>query len=1012
MDNEETSTIKKTPRMATSRLRQERERHGWSQSELATRIGTNQVSISRWEQGLIMPGPYFRQRLVEVFEKSLEVLGLFTETIEGADEDNAAGTNEMPEAAVPQSVSVPLWNVPYRRNLFFTGREDILASLYTELNRGKFAALTQAQAISGLGGIGKTQVATEYAYRYRELYQATLWVNAFSRDTLTTNFGMLASLLKLPEQHEQDQNIVVQAVKRWLETHEGWLLILDNVEDLEMLADFLPMQGAGSLLLTTRLQALGSIAQGIPVEKMGLGEGITFLLRRTKVIGADASVSQASQESRDQAAEIVTALDGLPLALDQAGAYIEETRCGFSAYLNLYRTRRKDLLRRRGRVSIDHPESVAATWSLSFQQIEQENSAAADLLRLLTFLNPEAIPEEIIAEGATELGPVLAPVAGDALDLNEAIELLLHFSLLRRDPEARLLSIHRLVQAVLKDGLTKEQQSLWAERAIRATNKTFPDVDLKTWTECQRCLPHAQSGAAYIQEYELAFPEAARLLNQAANYLSTHAQYPQAEPLLQQSLRIRQQVLEPTHPAIASTLNDLGVLYLTQGKYSESAPLLQQALQIREQVLGLEHPNTASSLNNLALLYYAQGTYARAEQLYLQALAIRQRVFAPEHPDIAQSLNNLAELFTTQAKYEDAESLYLQALTSQQNVLGEHHPDVAKTLNNLALLYRTKGEYEKAEQHYQQALRIQEEILGENHPDFAQTINNLARLYRAQGAYTKAEPFYQRALAIRKEVFGSEHPHVAQSFYGLAKLYTSLGKYDEAEICAKQALRIQEQRLGSEHPDVANTLGILAKIYQGEHKLDEAKALNLRALQIRERTLDPNHLHIAFINNNLAEIYHAQGKYLEAEPLIARSLEIRVQVLGPDHPYMAYSLSNMAANYFLKGDYLQAETFWKEALIIREKNLGSDHPRTASTYHDLAKFYAALGRYEEAESLFRKVLTIREKALGPEHPAFITTLENYASLLHAMSKEDLACELEQRIKSIKAMKERRFNSVN
>jgi len=1000
MSTNEPPVVKKASRSAFSRLKQERERRGWSQSELAERIGTNQVNISRWEKGSTTPSPYFRQRLGELFGKSLEELGLFKETEDESNEE--ASRNSKPSASLVHSVHLPLWNVPYRRNPFFTGREDILTYLYTVLKSNRAAALTQAQAISGLGGIGKTQIALEYAYRYRGQYQAILWVTAASRNVLIAEFVTLAALLDLPEQHEQDQDIVVRAVKRWFVTHESWLLILDNVDDLEMISEFLPTQGAGNILLTTRLQALGAVALSVEVEKMGMDEGILFLLRRTKTLAPDASLVQSRKEIQAQAVEIVTELDALPLALDQAGAYIEETRCGLLAYLNLYRTRRKDLLLRRGRFPADHPEPVTTTWSLSFQQVEQESFAATDLLRLLAFLNAESIPEEILIEGAVELGPALGLVAADPLKIDEVIELLLRYSLIRRNPEFKFLSIHRLVQAVLKDGMERNQQRLWAERAIRAINKAFPNVELKTWARCQRCLRHAQISAAYIEEYGLAFPEAARLLNQAANYLSTHAQYAQAEPLLRQALTIRKQVLEATHPDSAYTLSDLGVLYLTQGKYQDSAPLLEQALKIREQSLGLEHPDTAASLNNLALLYYVQGKYVLAEQLYQQALHIRQSVLEPEHPDIAQSLSNLAELYTVQGKYQQAESLYLQARDSQEKALGLHHPDVAKTLNNLALLYRSKGEYSTAEQLYKKALSIQEQILGPDHPDVAQTLNNMARLYRAQGEYVEAEPLYRKALAMREKVFGHNHPHVAQSFYSLMKLYHSQGNYFQAEEFGKEALKIQEQHLGSNHPDIASTLGMLARIYQGQGKQVEAETLYQRAVTIRESTLGSDHPHMALLFNSLAEIYQAQGKYSEARMLITRSIEIRERSLGRDHPYMAYSIGNLAENSFLLGDYVQAEKLYKEALTNREQNLGPDHPRTASAYHSLAKFYVALNRYAEAEPLYQKALAIREQALEPGHPAIAATLEHYAILLHKTGKENQACVFEGRAQAIRA----------
>lgn len=988
MDKEEAPVHRKNA--AVSRLKQERDRHGWSQSDLAARLGTSQVNVSRWEKGLTAPGPYFRQRLADVFAKSLEELGLFTD--EG-EEESSSGLL----LTTSPIYAVSLNTLPFRRNPFFTGREDILTALFTTLMRKQTAALTQAQAISGLGGIGKTQIAVEYAYRYSEHYQAMLWVTASARETLIADFITLAGLLDLPEKDEQDQNIVIRAVKLWLATAQvRWLLILDNVDDLEMIAEFLPAQGVGDVLITTRLQALGALAHGIEVEKMGMDDGVTFLLRRTQALTP--GVASQQTEQRQLAAAIVEELDGLPLALDQAGAYIEETRCGFSAYQQLYHTRRKELLQRRGRFSADHPESVAATWSLSFQQVEQESPAAADLLRFLAFLHPEAIPEEILSAGAAELGPALSPVAGDALELNGTIGLLLRYSLLRRNPEARLLQMHRLVQAVLKDSMEKEEQREWAERALRATNRAFPEIEVNTWAQCQRLLPHAQVGALALDEYELAFPEAARLLNLAANYLSTHARYTEAEPLLLRARALLEQLFDADHPETATLLNDLSSLYLIQGKYQQAAPLLNQALEMRERVLGEEHPATAASLNNLAGLYYEQGNYQRAEQLYQQALAIRQKVLAPEHLDIAQSLNNLAALYTAQGNYPEAEPFYLRAQASQEQALGPHHPDVARTLNNLARLYRLQGQYEQAEQTYQRALAIQNQVLGRHHPDMAQTLYNLARLYRAQGKYAEAEPFYLRALAMCQDVFGSEHPRVAQVLYGLAKLYTSQGRYGEAEELARRALNIQETLLGRAHPDIAYTLALLAKLSEAQRLFEAAEALNKRALQIHEQTSDAHHPHIALLNNNLAELYHAQGKYREAEPFILQALVIHREVLGPDHPYMAYSLTNRAENLFLQHDYAQAEPLFQEAMTLRKKHLGPEHPRTASAYYSLARLYHAQGRYTEAEDLYRQALAIRKKTLGPDHPTVSANLQDYALLLREMGQEHQARELEAHMK--------------
>ena len=998
METGESPLITSTRRPTGSLLKQERERHGWSQIHVAERIGSTQVTISRWEKGSAVPGPYYRQKLSELFGRSLAELGLFVEAEQHTSQPAS-------DAKLPDTIDT-IWDVPFRRNPFFTGREEILMYLYTVFTGSKVAALTQAQAINGLGGIGKTQIAVEFAYRFKNLYNAVLWVNASSRDTFMADFVALAALLRLPEQHEQDQEIVVAAVKRWLMINKSWLLILDNVEDVKLVMEFLPVQWEGNILLTTRLQALGTIAKSIEVEKMGTDEGVKLLLRRTRILDSDVSpdsLSQQAQKPPCEAVEIVSTLDGLPLALDQAGAYIEETRCGFQGYLNLYNTRRKELLQRRGTLPTDHPASVAGTWSLSFQQVEQINPAAADLLCLLAFLYPDAIPEELITEGAVELGPVLGPFAMDPLKIDATLETLLRYSLIRRNPDAHLLSIHRLVQAVLKDSMDKSLQSIWAERAIRAINRAFPDVDFPTWEQCRRYLPHAQISASYLQEYGFLFPEAARLLNQAANYLIVQAQYTQAELLLQKAQAIREQILDPAHPDTALALNDLGILYLNQGRYQQAQPLLYQALAIRQQALGSEHPATATSLDNRALLYYYEGKYAAAGQDFEQALYIRRRILQPYHSDIASSLDHLAELFTIQGKYAEAEKLYLQALEIQENLLGPDHPDVARTLNNLAKLYRAQGEYAEAEKLYLQALEIQEKLLGPDHPDVARTLNNLARLYRAQGEYSKAEPKYQRALAIRESVFGPNHPLVAESLYSLAKLYYSQGKYLQAEQVCQQSLQIQEKRLGGDHPDIAFTLAMLARIYQAQNKLTQAIDLYQRAMTIRENTLGLEHPHVALLLNSLAEVYQAQGNYLEAESLIIRSLAIREQLLGSEHPYVAYSLNNLAENHLALGNYEQAELLHKQALVIREHNLGTAHPQTASTLHNLAKIYCEVGRYQEAEALFEKALTIREQALGTGHPDVAASLEQYSKLLRQTGREQQASVLEERAQKIRTI---------
>ncbi len=265
--------------------------------------------------------------------------------------------------------------------------------------------------------------------------------------------------------------------------------------------------------------------------------------------------------------------------------------------------------------------------------MEQQNKASADLLRLCAFLAPDAIPEELISEGATQLGPQLEPLAEDALLFDEAVGVLLRYSLVRRDRQDNTLAMHRLVQAVLKASLDETMQQLWAERAVKALNQTFPAVEYATWPQCKRLIAQAQACADLLRAYHLSFPAAADLLNRAGWYLREHAQYRQAEPLLQQSISIYDGSSDAEATALGSPLSNLGLLYESQGKYGEALPLFQRALAIHEQELGPMHPDTATSLWWLATLYEEQKAYEQAEPLYRRAVAIYEQVVGSTHPD-------------------------------------------------------------------------------------------------------------------------------------------------------------------------------------------------------------------------------------------------------------------------------------------------------------------------------------------------------------------------------------------
>ncbi|MEI2781231.1 MAG: tetratricopeptide repeat protein [Candidatus Competibacter sp.] len=683
---------------------------------------------------------------------------------------------------------------------FFVGREALLTHLHERLAAGGAAAL------HGLPGVGKTQTALAYAARHRADYRAVFWVRAATREDLVAGFGALAALLDLPEKAAVEQEISVAAARRWLERETGWLLIFDNADDLALAREFLPARSTGRLLLTTRDPATGALAEPLAVDCLPPEVGALFLLRRAGRLGPAEPLADAPPPDRDTAQTLAGELGGLPLALDQAGAYLEAMQVAVGEYLKRYREAGRALRARRGGLA-DH-DSVAATFALAFAQVENSDPAAAELLRLCAFLDGGGIPEELFAGAADDLGPALAAPLG----LDECCRAASRLSLLRRDRDHRLLLIHPVVQDALRDGLDDDSRAGWSARAVRLTNRAFPEVKFEHWPDCERLLPQALACAGWIARDASPTLDAALLLNRAGFYLHERARYGEAEPLHERALAIRERALGPDHPATAQSLNNLAELYRKRGRLAEAEPLFERALAIREQALGPAHPDTAESLNNLAALYRDQGRLAEAEPLLQRALAIFEKALGPDHPDTATDLNNLALLYRDQGRLAEAEPLYERALAIREQALGPDHPDTAQSLNNLALLYRAQDRLAEAEPLCERGLAIRERVLGPAHPDTALSLNNLAGLYRKRGRLAEAEPLFERALAIREQALGPAHPDTATGLNNLALLYRDRGRLAEAEPLLQRALAIVERALGPEHPHTRTVRANLGKL--------------------------------------------------------------------------------------------------------------------------------------------------------------------------------------------------------
>jgi hypothetical protein len=382
-----------------------------------------------------------------------------------------------------------LVNVP-ARNDFFTGREEILSKLHEALRDGERAAVKQA--ISGLGGIGKTQIAVEYAHRYADAYSYVFWVSAESESALTLGLASLAHELGLPVKQEQAETVA--AVKRWMTENSGWLMIFDNADTPELVANFIPAQLQGKILLTSRAQnfdALG-VAAPISLDVLSPDEAFHFFLMRT---GKEA----LNEEETRAAQEIAAEFGYLPLALEQAAAYVSVRKIDFKKYLEMYRARRKDVLSQTRPIAGGATETVATIWKANFDQVEAESPAAADILRVSAFFAPDDIPLELLEKGAAEISETVAAEVRTALTINDVLEPLMRYSLVHVNEERATYSVHRLLQATMQDAMTEPERREWTERAVRAVNAVFPESEPKSRGECERLPAHAQTNTAWIK---------------------------------------------------------------------------------------------------------------------------------------------------------------------------------------------------------------------------------------------------------------------------------------------------------------------------------------------------------------------------------------------------------------------------------------------------------------------------------------------------------------------------------
>jgi tetratricopeptide (TPR) repeat protein len=742
----------------------------------------------------------------------------------------------------------PVWNVPYRRNPAFTGREQVLAELAGRLGQGAAVAITQV--LQGAGGVGKSALATEYAYRHRSEFDTVWWVRAEEPATLVGDLADLAVALRLAGVGQADQQMAVQAVRRWLDNQDRWLLMLDNAQAPDMptglqaplvrLIDLLPQVLHGQVLVTSRDASWEDHAALAELEVFTPEEAAAFLLVRSH--SSDAA----------SAADIAEVLGWLPLALEQAGAYARETRIGLRAYLErLQRYPARTLVTGHPR-DRDPADTVATIWQVSVAQV-QPTPGAVGLLEVCAFLSPEEIPRELFGNRLDPPATAVGLLAEDPFALDQAVAALHRFGLVKASEQT--LTVHRLLQQVVRGGLDATAASNRVGTAVRLLAEAFPLEGIEdpgVWPQCERLLPHVLAAADHAEHYQVEPAVTSDLLDSAESYLYGRARYAEAQSLAERALALAERAYEPTSHVFAARLGSLARILGVQGDLNRARALHERVLAIREAHLGPDHPDTAISLHNLATVLRDQGDLDRARALHERALAIQETQLGPDHPYAANSRSNLAIVLHHQGDLDGARSLQESALASFETSPGPDSVYTAWSLSNLAADLAAQGDLDGARSLQERALVIREALLGPDHTHTAWSLNSLASVLAAQGDLDGARGLCERALSIREARLGPDHHGTAESLNTLAGIVRDQGDLDGARSLCERALAIRESRLGSDHFKTAQSLDRLAGILHDQGDLDRAHALHARVLAIREARLGPAHPDTVRSRQNLA----------------------------------------------------------------------------------------------------------------------------------------------------------------
>ncbi|KAF2177994.1 TPR-like protein [Zopfia rhizophila CBS 207.26] len=677
--------------------------------------------------------------------------------------------------------------VPSTLSPRFWGREDALNALQEALSPEQKSHQLRTFALYGMGGVGKTHIALQYANRHRESYKIILWVTADNIINMGQSFREIAKLLGLSqtEQEMQDTQGCMLKVKNWLtEASDPWILIFDNADNLEVLRHAWPTNGEGSVLLTTRdANAVHSPAsKGFHVQPFDVADGSEVLLN---LVGFD----YTSTSNREKAVEITKALGGLPLALTQIGGFIAQRKLPLRDFLPLYERNASKIDARKTSIS-DYEHTLSTVWEMSMKRLEGD---AHTLFNMLPYFQPDGIDEMILFQGSSSLHEPAYAFLHDDMDLGDAEAVLLRTGLVDKNAGDAVLSIHRLIQEAILRNQSPDIQKKNFHIVVRILSWAFPDTwsedvghQFRSWANCEKCLPHVNHLVAQRERHKigLACPQGyGELLLRCSWYLYERECYDIAKSLINAALETFE---DKGTLSYASAADLSGLLDLDMNNPDKALIPFEEAFAIRKNLLGPTDGMLASSLNNIALAYTEMGELDKAYAAHEEAISIRLSVNSDR---IGNSYSNMSSLLLRMNRPDEAEEMLKRCPSlkdfTDETFIKTGNPRFSGDMVLLSRIRVQQGRLDEALRLASKALAFRKRLLG-NRLKTCDSLYDVASLLHMHGNTASAIELLGQLMDIAGSIPEGKG-QLARAYFKLAVLQDERGRHGESHTCKEMA---------------------------------------------------------------------------------------------------------------------------------------------------------------------------------------------------------------------------------